>query len=269
MSLKLKLKHIFIISIIIISSVPASTTAPIITAFIPPTKQSGHAAAAAATAFALSDDERYNSGYDHGCSDANAEDHPYLDNSGGKSSHTAIFMQGYNDGYSECQDKDSKTNSDNGVSDSHANSKDSEPGGKALSSKQNENTDSPSSPNSTSFHAIDFLKSHSKTFGLIILSLGLFLSVLGLVAFRRRNKRKKSRERKGFPNHVKQSILRKQDHKCAHCRRILNVVDWDHKNGDRSNNHENNCQALCPNCHAIKTRKEQGKRCSLVKKELF
>ena len=158
MSLKLKLKHIFIISIIIISSVSASTTAPIITAFIPPTKQAGHAAAAA-MAFALSDDERYNSGYDHGCSDANAEDHPYLDNSGGKSSHTAIFMQGYNDGYSECHDKDSKTNSDNGVSDSHANSTDSEPGGKALSSKQNENTDSSSSPNSASFHATDFLKS--------------------------------------------------------------------------------------------------------------
>ena len=126
----------------------------------------------AATAFALSDDERYDSGYDHGCSDANAEDHPYLDNSGGKSSHTAIFMQGYNDGYSECQDKDSKTNSDNGVSESHANNTDSEPGGKALLSKQNENTNSPSSPNSTSFHAIAFLKSHSKIFGLISFILG-------------------------------------------------------------------------------------------------
>ena len=173
MSLKLKLKHIFIISIIIITSVSASTTT-IITTFIPPTKQAGHTAAdaPAATAFALSDDERYNSGYDHGCSDANTEDHPYLDNSGGKSSHTAIFMQGYNDGYSECHDKDSKTNSDNGVSDSHVNSKDSEPDDEALLSKQNENTNSPSSPNSASFHAIDFLKSHSKIFSLIVLSLG-------------------------------------------------------------------------------------------------
>ena len=203
MSLKLKLKHIFIISIIIISSVSASTTT-IITAFIPPTKQAGHTAADAdaadaATAFALSDDERYDSGYDHGCSDANTEDHPYLDNSGDKSRHTAIFMQGYNDGYSECQDKDSKTNSNNGISESHANSKDSEPGGKAFLSKQNENTNSPYSPNSTSFHAIDFLKSHSKLFGLIVLSLGLVLSVLGFVALRRRNKRKKFRERKGFP----------------------------------------------------------------------
>ena len=32
---------------------------------------------------------------------------------------------------------------------------------------------------------------------------------------------------------------------------MLNVVDWDHKNGKRSDNTESNCQALCPNCHAI------------------
>ena len=30
--------------------------------------------------------------------------------------------------------------------------------------------------------------------------------------------------------------------------------DYDHKNGDRSNNKLSNCQALCPNCHAKKTR---------------
>ena len=32
------------------------------------------------------------------------------------------------------------------------------------------------------------------------------------------------------------------------------VWDYDHKNGDRSNNKLINCQALCPNCHAKKTR---------------
>jgi hypothetical protein len=35
---------------------------------------------------------------------------------------------------------------------------------------------------------------------------------------------------------------------------LLDVVDWDHKNGKRHDNSESNCQALCPNCHAIKTR---------------
>jgi 5-methylcytosine-specific restriction endonuclease McrA len=64
-------------------------------------------------------------------------------------------------------------------------------------------------------------------------------------------------ERQQFSDAVKESILSKQHHKCAHCRRILHVVDWDwdHKIGDRSNNSESNCQALCPNCHAIKTRR--------------
>jgi 5-methylcytosine-specific restriction endonuclease McrA len=64
----------------------------------------------------------------------------------------------------------------------------------------------------------------------------------------------KHRERRGFPDYVKEEVLRKQNHRCAHCNRILNVVDWDHKDGNRSNNNESNCQALCPNCHAVKTR---------------
>jgi hypothetical protein len=259
MSLKSKLKHIFIISVILASfnSVNAAT---IITTFVPPIKQAGYTATVAATtAFALSDEERYDSGYNHGCSDAKTEDHTYLKDSGGEDSHTATFMQGYNDAYSKCHDPNSKSDGNNGISDSYANSTDSN-SNEILLSKQNEDINPTPLSNSTSFHALTFLKNHFKTFGLTVLSLGIVFSLLGLVAFTRRNKRRKSRERKGFPRYVKQNVLRKQDHKCAHCRKTLNVVDWDHKNGDRSNNQENNCQALCPNCHAIKTRKEQGKR---------
>jgi hypothetical protein len=256
MSLKLKLKHIFIISAIIISGFSANTTA-FTASFFSPAKQAGHAAAAA---FALSDGERYGSGYSHGCSDAKTGDHPYLDDSGGKSSHTAAFMQGYSDGYSKCNNPNSKSNGNSGVSGSYAKWKDPEPGDETLLSNQKENTRLAPSPNSTSFHAISFLKSHFKMFGSVVLPLGLVLPILGLIAFRRLHKRRKVRERKGFPGHVKENILRKQNHRCAHCRKTLNVVDWDHKNGDRSNNKENNCQALCPNCHAIKTRKGQSKR---------
>lgn len=32
------------------------------------------------------------------------------------------------------------------------------------------------------------------------------------------------------------------------------IWDFDHKDGNRSNNSPGNCQALCPNCHAKKTR---------------
>ena len=38
---------------------------------------------------------------------------------------------------------------------------------------------------------------------------------------------------------------------------FLNVYDFDHKDNDRSNNSYSNCQALCPICHAIKTRKKK------------
>src|SRR3982750_2856545 len=154
MSLRSKLKHIFIISVIIASSISANT-ALIITTSIPPIKQAFHAAAYfdVAAASALSDHERYDSGYNHGCSDAKTEDHPYLDSSGGKSSHTAIFMQGYNEGYCKCHNPNSNSNNNNGVSDSFANGTDSEPDDDALLSKQNENINLPSLPNSTSFHA--------------------------------------------------------------------------------------------------------------------
>ena len=41
---------------------------------------------------------------------------------------------------------------------------------------------------------------------------------------------------------------------CAICRRSVGVWDYDHKDGNRANNNAGNCQALCPNCHAKKTR---------------
>jgi hypothetical protein len=43
------------------------------------------------------------SGYAHGCNDAKADDHPYLNSPGhGPNFHTGQFMQGYNDGFNTC-----------------------------------------------------------------------------------------------------------------------------------------------------------------------
>jgi hypothetical protein len=69
-----------------------------------------------------------------------------------------------------------------------------------------------------------------------------------------RTESKRSTERKGFTQLIRSNVLKKQDNKCDHCRKILTVVDFHHKNGDRSDNRQKNCQALCPNCHAIETR---------------
>jgi hypothetical protein len=65
--------------------------------------------------------------------------------------------------------------------------------------------------------------------------------------------------RNDFSESTKLSILRIQDHKCANCSNLLNVINYDHIDGNRSNNDKSNCQALCPNCHAIKTYTAQSK----------
>jgi hypothetical protein len=95
------------------------------------------------------------------------------------------------------------------------------------------------------------------TFGLITFLI-IITIVAAIIRKIRSRGRRKYRERRGFPDYIKEDVLRKQNHRCAHCNKILNVVDWDHKDGNRSNNKESNCQALCPNCHAIKTRRGIG-----------
>ena len=82
----------------------------------------------------------------------------------------------------------------------------------------------------------------------------LFLVVVvGAVIWKLKHRGRQYKERHAFSNSVKENILEKQHHKCASCNRLLNVVEYHHKDGNRSNNKESNCQALCPNCHAIKT----------------
>jgi hypothetical protein len=57
----------------------------------------------------------YSAGYSHGCSDATAGGHPYLNSPGkGSAFHTANFMQGYNDGYGACSHSSSGRGSNTG-----------------------------------------------------------------------------------------------------------------------------------------------------------
>ena len=60
--------------------------------------------------------------------------------------------------------------------------------------------------------------------------------------------------RKQFSNITKLKVLRNQNHCCYDCGNRLETVDFNHIDGNRSNNHITNCQALCPNCHAKRTR---------------
>lgn len=82
-----------------------------------------------------------------------------------------------------------------------------------------------------------------------------FVMILTGVLARLISKRNsKLKQRKNFSQAVRRRILEKQNHRCAQCRKILLVIDFDHKNGNRADRRESNCQALCPNCHAVKTR---------------
>ncbi len=184
----------------------------------------------------------YDSGYDHGCDDADIPnpERQYINQpEKGPSFHSDEFMEGYNDGYGDCYDP--TVIDDHGLELTPANSSVSSP--------------TPKTDDEVSVFRSIF-EIPTAIFGITI----LFLIVLVAIAIRIKKGKKKSRERKGFSQSVQQSVLRKQDHKCAHCKRLLNVVDYDHKNGDRSDNRESNCQALCPNCHAVKTRREKSKR---------
>lgn len=62
----------------------------------------------------------------------------------------------------------------------------------------------------------------------------MFLLIARYIALKLR-KRGKPKER-GFLQYVKENVLRKQNHKYAHCKKLLNVIDSDQNNGDRSNN---------------------------------
>ena len=67
----------------------------------------------------------------------------------------------------------------------------------------------------------------------------------------------RKRKRRAFASGVRRKTLEKQDYKCANCKRPLKPreTDYDHKNGNRSDNRQKNCQALCLNCHGDKTRR--------------
>ena len=65
---------------------------------------------------------------------------------------------------------------------------------------------------------------------------------------------RKSTKRKQFTKLTKQKVLIQQNFTCNWCKTVLEFPQFDHIDGISSNNDISNCQALCPNCHAKKTR---------------
>src|SRR5574341_7616 len=62
-------------------------------------------------------------------------------------------------------------------------------------------------------------------------------------------------KRKSFSKTAQEITLIKQADRCNMCKQKLEAINFDHIDGNRSNNSITNCQALCPNCHEKKSRK--------------
>jgi len=69
------------------------------------------------------------------------------------------------------------------------------------------------------------------------------------------NPKPKAIPRKDFSDSTKKSTKMIQGNVCNSCKNSTIFWDFHHKDGNSSNNRSSNCEALCPNCHAKKTRK--------------
>ena len=73
----------------------------------------------------------------------------------------------------------------------------------------------------------------------------------------------KPKKRRSFSKSEKARIKKIQKNRCKACGKKSNVLDIDHIDGNSSNNSLDNAQALCPNCHAKKTRTIKQKKLKL------
>ena len=73
----------------------------------------------------------------------------------------------------------------------------------------------------------------------------------------------KPKSRRVFSKSIKAETLEMQNHRCKSCGKESDVWDFDHADSNSSNNSLENCQALCPNCHAKKTRNIKQKKLKL------
>jgi len=65
---------------------------------------------------------------------------------------------------------------------------------------------------------------------------------------------KRKPNRRQFSKLTKKKTLIRQNFRCNLCLKPLDIIEFHHKNGNSADNRLSNCEALCPNCHAKKTR---------------
>ena len=84
----------------------------------------------------------------------------------------------------------------------------------------------------------------------------IFISLIPtFILFKMATKRKKEKKR-AFTAETKERVLNRQNHKCNVCGIYPKHLEFDHI-GSRGDNSAANCQALCLDCHADKTKREK------------
>jgi hypothetical protein len=188
--------------------------------------------------YALTSEDRYTSGFSHGEQQAAIDFQYNIPFNPVCVEHTSYYCAGYVKGYNVTW---------NNLS---ANGQTSNPNLPTSNSSPSSNTNAVLSANP---HTIISPSKDSWVAPFIIFV--ILALIIAAITWKFKHRRGKHKERHPFPDLVKEKVLEKLHHRCANCNRVLNVIDWHHRNGDRSDNRESNCVALCPNCHAIKTRR--------------
>jgi len=82
----------------------------------------------------------------------------------------------------------------------------------------------------------------------------------GIFQWIEENDKTKPKKRKAFSKLTQRKTLEYQQNRCKFCGKKLKApaCDFDHIDGNKANNLSSNCQALCPNCHAKKTRRKNS-----------
>ena len=98
--------------------------------------------------------------------------------------------------------------------------------------------------------------SSSSSIGSQIIAVLLLIFFSGIVILIYKLRRRRSRRRRNFSAETIRETFRKQDYKCANCKKGITpkLHDKHHKDGNRANNSTSNLELLCVTCHAKKTR---------------
>ena len=102
--------------------------------------------------------------------------------------------------------------------------------------------------------------------GYIVIGVVILIIIIAIIAkASRKSTAYKDLPRQDFSSEIEQQTLKKQDSKCNDCKKPIGVVkgrmvfyEYDHIDGNNNNNDPNNCQALCKNCHQMKTERERN-----------